>query len=464
MILYSPSRTLESMTALFLCISWLVTPLVIAVPHPAVEAPQSAAVYLKPYSAVPTGHYNVSLLKEKMLRQEKVQWALVKDASGLSGWTPLQNLLTPLHFSSKAQLMSGSPLYTSLESSEVDVSLRIREGQIVHLLVVKNNWAQIQIKDKVLWTPQRYLYPVDKDPGYFVLKKELPLRSDPQIKSQHLLRLAVGDRLLPLEIVRPWVKVRTQNRTGYVPLNEVLTRVDIAQKIKTDEGLIPADREHLGKDIFAIHINPLWLGTNHEPVLLFEEPTASSAVIGKITPWRSLQQVDSVEQDWALSRMSGLGDVWWALPQERTIFKKLVQLPIHLIHEIKENPVFNHVRIASSKGLYRSTDGELWTPLNGFEGANPAFTFAGDGVLFVDDKISFDNGEHFAPYIHWENLLQTLQRHNMGISREIKILNVQTLNRNSRDIVLKLGLGHRHPIHVYTADRGNHWKVVEPKR
>ncbi len=448
------------MEALFLSMLVFVTPLVMAVPHPSVNVPQSSPVYLKPYSAVPTGHFNVDHLKANLIRQEKIQWLLVKDQNGQTGWTPRQNLLTPLHFSTKAKLVAGSPLYRLPQDPWPDRTLKIREEQTVSILDIQNSWAQISVGRLQLWTQTQFLYPLEKDPGLFYAKKDIVLRKQPKVKSLHLKRVSAGARFRPLEIHRPWAKVEFENEVGFVPLSDVIARIDIASRLRTDQGIVAPSRSRLGEKIFSIYVNPLWLGSSARSVPLFEAPSASSPLVGQVSAWKNLLQQDSIEQEWALSRVSQLGEVWWPLPQDRTIFKKLVRLPISTIKEVKENPLFQHVKIASAKGLFRSTDGVLWTPLKGFENSNPAFAFAADGVLLVEDKISFDNGENFTPFVFWENLLKTLKQNNIASLNQIKIRNIQTMNRSSSQIVLQLDVGTSKTVSVYTANRGRDWQYL----
>ncbi len=438
----------------------LLTPLVKAIPHPSVQTPQAVAVYLKPYSAVPTGHYNAEILKKRLTRQEKIQWLLVRSSYGVSGWTPLQNLLTPLHFSSKAQLLAGSPLYASMDSYRPLENLKTRDEETVALLQVQNNKAQIRIGTRELWTSTEYLYPVEKDPGVFYSKKDLALRSSTNVKSQHVLRVPRGARLKPLSMDAKWVKVEFQQKRGYVPLTDVITRIDIASRLKTEKGLEVASRKHLGQKIYSIFINPLWLGSGPNRIPLFESPSAASPVIGTVDPWQTLTKQDSIEQEWAQSEVSQLGSVWWQVPQERTIFKKLVRLSLAEIREVKENPLFDHVKIASAGGLFRSTDGLLWTPLKGFEKSSPAFAFSADGILFVEDKISFDNGENFSPFVFWENLFKTLKQSNINPRNQVKIIGIETLNRTSQQLVLRLDIGASRSVSVYTANRGRDWQYL----
>ncbi len=459
----APTYTLhqtKTMAALYLSIVSLLIPLVKAIPHPSVQTPQSVAVYLKPYSAVPTGHFNADALKKNLTRQEKLQWLLVRSSFGISGWTPLQNLLTPLHFSTKAQFLAGSPLFESMDSFRPIPNLKTREEETVSILQIQNTRAQIKIGSRELWTSTEYLYPVEKDPGVFYAKKDLALRTSATIKSQHVARIPMGARLTPLSMDATWVKVQFNQSKGYVQLNNVITRIDIASRLKTEKGLEAASRKHLGKKIYSIFINPLWLGSGPNRIPLFESPTASSPLIGTVDPWQNLTKQDSIEQEWAQSEISHLGSVWWQIPQERTIFRKLIRLSLADIREVKENPLFEHVKVASAGGLFRSTDGLLWTPLKGFEKTSPAFAFSADGVLFVEDKISFDNGENFTPFVFWENLFKSLKQNQIATRNQVKIIGIETLNKTSQQIVLRLDIGESRPVAIYTANRGRDWQYL----
>lgn len=456
------------MTALFLSILCTLTPFVNAIPHPAVQTPQAVAVYLKPYSAVPTGHFNADTLKKHLTRQEKLQWLLVRSSYGISGWTPIQNLLTPLHFSTKAQLLPGSPLYASMDATRPLDALKTMVEETVAILQIQNTRAQIKIGSRDLWTSTEFLYPIEKDPGVFYAKKDLALRASAVLKSQHVLRVPRGARLTPLSLGSTWVKVAYNQRRGYVPLSDVITRIDIASRLKTERGLESASRKHLGKKIYSIFINPLWLGSGPNRIPLFESPNAASPLIGSVDPWQNLTKQDSIEQEWAQSEVPQLGSVWWQIPQERTIFRKLVRLSLANIRDVKENPLFDHVKVASAGGsasgqtggLFRSTDGLLWTPLKGFEKTSPAFTFSADGVLFVEDKISFDNGENFTPFVFWENLFKALQQNNVAVRNQVKIIGIESLNKTSQQLVLRLDTGGSRPVSVYTANRGRDWQYL----
>jgi len=440
-----------------------------AIPHPSVGAPQSAPIYLKPYSAVPTGNHNVEYLKANLVGEEKIRWVLVRDTeTGLTGWTPKQNLLTPLHFSTKARLLAGSPVYREKKDHAPDSTLVPKSEISVDLLDIQNEWVMISLTPPngtttIAWAPIAQLYSVDRDAGYFFARSEQPLRQTPNTKSVVLAQVASGQRLRPIGASGDWVHVSYNSPkgslSGYVPASQIISRVDIAMKVKTTSGYEKPRHAMIAEKIYAIYVNPLWLGTAVNAVPLFQEPLASAAVVGYAKPWRNLLQQDSIEQDWAVSKLPD-GLAWWQIPDERGELMQLTKLALESIKQIKENPVFKHIKTASAHGLYRTTDGVYWAPIRGFQGYNPAFAYAADGTLIVEDRISFDNGEHFTPYVRWENLLKTLRENNQGVRSGVKITGVQSIHNSSQEIILELDFGSPHRVRMYTRDRGQSWSQI----
>lgn len=444
-----------------------------AIPHPSVNEPQSVPVYLKPYSAIPTGHQNVDHLKSTLIGHDKFRWVYVRDkATGLTGWTPQQNLLTPLHFSSKARLLAQSPVFRQKQDRIPDPILIPKTELEIDVLDVQNDWALIALNQTTpaarspttAWVTTNHLYPIDKDAGYFFARVDQHLRREPLLKSPLITPVQAGQRLRPLGTQGGWVRVvfKTANgsyATGYLLSQQIVSRIDTATKVKTQQGFEPPRHELIHQKIFAIYVNPLWLGSAVHPVPLFSEPKASSEVVGYVKPWQNLTQQDSTEQIWAASKSKDLGTVWWQVPADRNK-TQLTKLSLSTLKKIKENPIYKHIKVAAAKGLYRSIDGVHWKPLQGFQGYNPPFTYAKDGVLFVEDKVSFDNGEHFTPFVFWENLLRTLRENQRGIKKDVKILNIETANNSSQQLILELDIGSSRSVKMYTSNRGQTWALL----
>jgi SH3-like domain-containing protein len=442
----------------------LLTGPAIAVPHPTSELTTSAAVYLKPYAAIPTGHYNINLLKKNQIAQDQVRWVFVKNQLGQTGWALKHQLLNPLHFSTRARLLAKSPIFKDRREPRADTSLTPQAESTVTILDVQNEWVKISYENQNLWTTASHLFPIEKDAGYFFAKQDIILTETPRNKSRLVKKVSAGTRLTPLEVKESWMKVAIENKSGYVLSAKIMSRIDIASKVKTDKGYEPASRNLLGRKVFAIYIDPLWLGTGVKKVTLYQQPNTSSTILGQIPPWQNLTQQDTVIQKWAVSSIKELGgNVWWEMKSDGHDYEleQLTQLNLKDVRKILPNPAYNNLKIASANGLFRSTDGQYWSPLPQFQGHNPAFTFATDGILFVEDKMSMDNGEHFTPFIMWEKLLKSLRDNRLAVAQNLKILNIETLNSSSQQLILELDIGNRKTVKAYTGDRGQTWSILK---
>ena len=436
-----------------------------AIPHRS-SAPSNVGipVYLKPTSPVPTGHYSLETLNRQKITSQKSVWVHVKTTEGLIGWTPKEALLTPLHFSSKATLLAQSPLYPEKELQNSAAPMVSQKEGIVTILEVVGDRCLVRVGDANFWTESAYLYPVAKDAGYFITVRMTSLYGQPSIKSQWSRKLTAGQRLKPIEIKGDWVKVSYQTYTGFIPRKDILSRIDIAMKVKTSEGMVAPQRSLLDKKVYAIYVNPLWLGTMADEVSLFQEPSTSSEVITQLKPWTPMIQQNMVEQTWTQSQIRELGPVWWQSKDIPTTIPSSLEIAQKDIQKSLVNPLFNHIRFASTfgamEGLYRTQDGKNWFPIRGFSQRSPVFTVSKDGVLFVDDKVSFDNGEHFTPYVHWGAIFEALKRHRLSTVQNTKIRNIETLNGSSQQLIVELDVGLKNPLKLYTADRGQSWTVL----
>lgn len=435
-----------------------------SIPHRPAPTTMGIPVYLKTTSPVPTGHYSIESLNKNKILSRKSVWVNVKTGEGLSGWLPKEVLLTPLHFSSKATLLAHSPLYPKDDIQQNTVPLTSQKEGLVSLLEVVGDRCLVQIGNSIYWTSSEYLLPVAKDPGFFITQRMTILRERPSVKSQWRQKITAGQRLKPIEVRGEWLKVSFNGQEGFVPRPDIISRIDIAMRVKTNEGFEAPSKILLSKKVFAIYVNPLWLGTTEDEIPLYQEPSTSSTIVTQLPPWSHLLQQNSLEQTWTLSTVKDLGNVWWQTRDIPLNTPTSLEIAHSDIQKLVVNPVFNHIQFAStqgeSEGLYRSQDGKNWFPIRGFTQRSPVFTISKDGVLFVDDKVSFDNGEHFTPYVHWGALFEALKRHRMGTIQNTKIKNIETLNSASQQIIVELDVGLKDSVKVYTADRGETWSVL----
>lgn len=438
--------------------------------HPTWSAPRprmtdsSIAVYLHPARTVPTGHYRVEHLQEYLKGYTTLTWVYVKASDGQTGWTLKHELMDSLEFSSKARLAPNSSKYSKPNSSAFVE--KTEQGMLVELLDRKGDWHLASHKNETFWVLGSQLYPISKDPGYFFVNKRDQLREKPQIKSKFLAKLSEGSRLKPIKLEGQWYKVSYKNKkgttqSGYIQTKNLISRLDIAMKVRTSQGYQPAHRNLLNKKVYEIFVNPLWLGTGTKEIPLYESPSRGSMVLTTLEPWSNLTQQNSTVQRWNKSLINRIGLVWWQMENDSWEAPKSLQLAHDKIKNTLKNPLFPHLRFATANGLFRSTDGKNWTAIKGFEKSNPAMTFSSEGVLFVDDKVSYDNGENFQPFIHWEALFKSLKQERISQFTNSKIISLKTLNDSSDQIVMELDIGRVRPVRAYTTNRGRTWSILK---
>ncbi len=439
----------------------LLTPAIVAAsPHRSL-APEAAAVYTKPYAAIPTGHYSVAQLSKRLIRRENFNWVFVKDLyTGHMGWTPRDQLLSPLHFSTKARLLAKSPVFRLRSDRRPSMELSPEVETAVPISNIDGEWIEINIENQKLWVHSTYLLPVEKDPGYFYAKFPSVLKDQPRTKARHVASIKGGQRLTPLQVTREWVKVAAGDKKGYLPIHQIVHRIHVANKVRTDEGLLPARADMIHGKIFAVYVDPLWLGTGVHSISLYAQPSMTSTETAVIAPWMSLQQQESVTQEWSLSQVDNVGPVWWQNESMKSSVLQWKELAKESFRTIAHNPLFPSSRIGLADSLYRSTDGKNWARVRGVFNPNPAFTYSRDGILFIDDKISMDNGETLHPFVFWEAVLNRLRVANIGVAENVKILAIYTPHQTSQQVVYELDVGGSRPIKIQTPDRGRTWALL----
>lgn len=422
----------------------------------------SVAVYLRPGHDIPTGHYSKEHLQSRVIRASEAVWVQVT-AGKYSGWVIKSDLIDALFFSSKAVLSKDSYVYQKAKAKKP--LLKSKKNVVVRLLQRLDDWAQIQTKKGIYWVAISRLLPSSKDAGHMMIKSDTPLRLQPKTKSDHLARLSAGTRIKPLRVYKDWVRVSYNDpiinmvKIGFVPRKSVITRIDIAHQVRTENGYEKPHTSLLNKKVYEIFVQPNWFGTGKNKIPLYAQPIPRARKIKTLPAWTSLTGHQTSYQAWNLSRLPDIGDVWWkneAVP-DRT--KSLVVRSVQSFKKTVHHPL-SQLQIAVGKGLYKSLNGTHWAPIAGIADKNPALTYSQEGVLFVNDQVSYDNGDSFRHYINWESIFASLSEQNLINVSGVKINKIETLNNSSDQLVVELDLGRGKPARLYTGDQGKTWSVL----
>lgn len=429
----------------------------------------STPVYLEPNNPAPTGHFNLSELKERASAYDQFEWLWVKDSFGHNGWVLKSSVLLSLDFSRRGIIAKGESIYPKPQSFNLPQKT-LGQSQVVSLLGRKRDWFKILYKEKdqnlIGWVRSRYIRPYSKDPGYFFITRETPLKKRPQNKTRVLKNLTPGTQITPLKLYKSWAYVKAGNKKGYIPLTNLRSRIDIAMKVKTPKGYYKPHPSLINQKIVEIFADPLWVGTGAFSLDLKSKPDAGSNTVVTIKPWQDLHIQGYSIKRWGKSHIPKWGNLWWP---EQTIesnieiiesFEPRTQaLKKSSVYQIERSPVVPGLRFASTvEGVFRSFDGKLWHPLPDFKHGYP-LQIAKNGIVFVGDKVSFDHGESFRDYIRWDKVFSSIPGGRSLGHGPVQIINVEPDNKNYHDVTLSLKVGANKILQINTPNLGKSWTL-----
>jgi hypothetical protein len=296
----------------------------------------------------------------------------------------------------------------------------------------------------------------------------------PHWKSESQMTIPAGSRLQWLRSADGWALVEFASIgkiQGWVDLSNVLSKLDFAQFILTADKKWMAINHREGSSMVAILRNgdrievPLTQihGVMTAPDLGVSLTTDDS----KHLLLRQNLRITKTQADhWTVSQLSGHGEVFWKaqMSAKNTAAANTVQNPEHFLtteellkREVTSfsfHPKKTNFGLASSEGIFLTTDGKNWKRLFPFKKQNHAVLIDEFGILYVGDQRSLDGGKNFQQYFLWEKLAQLLEQklkrppgkihiQNLAVPRPGLIqMNLQTDNgqlklasRNSTDLL-----------------------------
>jgi SH3-like domain-containing protein len=425
--------------------------------------------YLKPNNPAATGHFDKDQLRSSAITYDQFEWLWVSNAQGQNGWILKSLALLPLDFSRQAVIQKGETIFAHPRHySEAQTVLA--NSQVVNLVGRSRSWYKVVYKDKEKkntgWVRAQNLSPHSKDAGLFFSTQETQLRQQPQMKSKILAQIEPGTPIIPLNAKGEWALVQYKNQKGYIPFRNIKTRMDVAIKVRTDEGYFVPNRALYQRKIHEIFANPIWAGTGPFSLDLKSQPDMSSDTVAVIAPWQELTIQGYSVKRWGKSRIATWGELWWP---DKTIESnvelterfppQLVSLKKSEIYQIEKSPVSKNLYFASAtNGIYRSFDLKNWHPIKPFKNGFP-IKLADNGVLFVADKVSFDHGETFQDFIRWDIVFDSVPNKEQITQGPIQILNVEPHQGGHKKITLSVKVGQDKYMQFYTADMGRHWRI-----
>lgn len=430
---------------------------------------KSTPVYLKPNNPAATGHFDLKLLKERSLTFDQFEWLWVRTPEGQNGWMLKSSALLPLDFSRQAMLSKGEAIYPRPRSFNSPQKV-LEHTQIVTLVDRFRDWYKIVYKENKQkfygWVRARYLSPYSKDAGYFFSTKETHLRVKPQYKSKILKTIGEGLPIIPISAKGEWANVKFGKLKGYIPFQNIKSRMDVAIKVRTPEGYFKPHPGLYKRKILEIFANPIWVGTGAYSIDLKQKPEMGSATVATVKPWQSLVLQGYSIKRWGKSHVSRWGELWWpdtTLESNVEVIEsygpKITLLKKSDIYQVEKSTVVPNLRFASTaSGVFRSFDGKSWYPLKDFKHGYP-MKVTKSGVLFVGDQVSFDHGESFQHFIRWDLVFGSIPNRGNLARGPVQILNVEPNLNNHKNVTLSLKVGKNKILQIYTPDLGKNWRL-----
>lgn len=407
--------------------------------------------YRNQQSLFPSGQASREDLEAKVLRRDYQPWLRVswnKKTYEIPGDTLIRDVQLTKNLFSKETLgllkdpQEGSPRITTVNAN-------------TPLQVVQTNsyWAELQEPKTKLkgWAPLHLLEAPVEDQGVFITLIDTFLRKTPQNSSGITTTVPRLQRLTSLGIEKNYLKVSYQGHTGYLDLANLTGRGDFA--------------------MWAYHPHKGWLGISHrengflftmdhqkiplQDFVAFNPYVSRGVACQKLTEEapsiRSRVEIaDTKAHRWALSVLEGHGSVWWRMDEPESPNKSLSgnrtgnQITSDQLLKREVSAVAFATKsmkgLASANGVFRTEDGKTWKEIPLFEGKNFPVAIHPDGIWYVGNYRSFDEGKNFETYIKWDKLAEQIQLSLHKAPRHLRITQIESLSNSRIRILIDTGV------------------------
>lgn len=422
------------------------------------ELAWSKPVYMRPNWPVATENLSDQELNEKILNEVESTWLYVETPSSQKGWVLQEDIISPFYFSKLVSLKENEELFLKPDFRSTPVRWT-EKVEVVELMDQRGLWLEIKLDSGAqYWVKESNVEAYSKDPGVFYAKSSVVLRQKPINKSISMAEIPSGQKVQLKSLIKSqWAQIIYKGKVGFVPLNQLKSRLNVALKVRTAKGWEDPSADTFNQKIFELMTNPNWVGTGDFSVELKSSPHSQAKVVANLQAWSDLEVLSRKKMRWVQSHVSGVGEVWWEKDEKIIPVAKIKKLTN--VRQIVRNPKSN-VFFASANGLFKSLDGMEWEPVDDDLIKNQAISIARDGTLFVGEKLTHDQGKSFQPYIKWDNLVEQLTYIENIQPKHLGILKITPLDGSSQRLMLKLDVGDKKTVHMVTEDQGRNWKVV----
>lgn len=447
---------------------WLRLYLVISLGTPFCSAADSAVVsfYRSQQSLFPSGQARRESLEKKILRRDREPWFRVQ-WNNKEFEIPGDTLIVDAQLTQTLVPKKSLSLW-QLPQENAPRAGRVEAKKALLVLQTKNGWAQVKSSEKgfIGWAPLEEFDTPFEDTGIFVTLMDSFLRKKPDSTSEILTTVPRLWRVQPLAFEKDHIRISYQGHSGYLDLANLAGRGDFAMwayhKDKGWLGISHRENAHLytvNKQKFPLTeflaFNPYKDRGVVSQKLSDEGPSIRSRV--SITHARAHR--------WALSQLEGHGAVWWRM-EEGEDLQAPPASPTQITTEQLMKRELTSVAfagksmkgLASANGVFRTEDSKVWTEIPQFAGKDYPVAIHPDGIWYVGNYKSHDEGRTFENYIKWDKLAQQIQTGLHFPARHLRISQIEPLTHSRIRILIDTGVQKvKMQAHVLSTD----WQFVK---
>lgn len=413
------------------------------------DAEYSVKFFRDKQSLFPSGQISratldASLQKTESFSQYQVEW------NGKALALKSDQVLTDLHTAFNVLTNQASSLYSlnDKQSPTLDKLPAHTELQIIETNVF---WGKVfQPKSgKIGWIPLNHLRPKHDDIGVYVAIRPTKLYQQAKLNSPAIGELPFLGRITPVSISDRYVKLIHNNKSVYALLEDFITKADFATWIYHPEKnwvMIKQRQKNFvtTKDNEQLFLAEL-MGYVTSDKLAIVVRTGNSMFEPRL--FSKVKILKAENKVWGKSYIAGHGSVWWIKDDllesnhningpERIRSEDLLKREIYSVAFESKASVKG---ILSSNGVFKTTDGLIWTPIALFKNQNLPVSIHPNGHWYAGSYVSYDQGKTFEPFIRWDKVAETIERSQGNIPKKLRLTKIESLPKSEVAIHIDTG-------------------------
>lgn len=321
----------------------------------------------------------------------------------------------------------------------------VEKKERVEILSQRGAWARVKTeKNQIGYLLISDLEPYESDTKVYKNLSLTPVYKNASDKSPILFQILPFTKLELIEVTNGFGKFKTETRTGFIPMSQVIGRSDFAdrgwnhqlkkwQEISYRNGSKLIVKGQI--DRFDLMNFTAFRGKKNAAIV-------SQAGL-HVNLGARVQIEEALAHKWNESYVKGHGLIWWKTDLKNTPKSLKTITTAELLKKNLTGISYDSKQkkgLASASGIYQTRDGKNWSKLDFFGNQDWPVLIHSSGVWFVGSYKSSDEGESFQPFLKWSEIVKKMQskqpRRNVPY---LKVVGLQTVNSQWMKIKIDTG-------------------------